>query len=163
MTETVSHIALKKINDDYYTGMPGVNLSIDDEGCLIIDAPMAIETPLITNDVVDLINDHQFIWKGRRDFVINSGGVKIHPEQLEQQITTVIERLKEVIVYSISDKVFGESVALLVKGEAVSPEEKELLKSELHKYHYPKLFTNLNEFKYKESGKLDRKATLLSL
>lgn len=163
MTETVSHIALKKITDDYYTGMPGVQLSIDDEGCLIIDAPMAIKTPLITNDVVELINNHQFIWKGRRDFVINSGGVKIHPEQLEQQVTTIIKRLKEVIIYSIPNNEFGESVALLIKGEAITPDEKDLLKSELQRYHYPKLFTNLNEFKYKESGKLDRKATLLSL
>src|SRR5690606_14177994 len=91
MTETVSHIAARHINSKKkkqedpvpFTVLPNVNITTDDRGCLVIEAPQLTDDTLVTNDVVDLITDKTFIWKGRIDNVINSGGIKLHPEEIE--------------------------------------------------------------------------------
>ncbi|MFM7856476.1 MAG: AMP-binding protein [Flammeovirgaceae bacterium] len=89
MTETLSHIALKKINgparSDYFKILPGVHIRQDERACLCITAPH-LQHEIITNDVVEMKNLEEFIWLGRVDNVINSGGIKIFPEATEQKI-----------------------------------------------------------------------------
>ena len=99
MTETLSHIALRRLNgpeaSDWYTPFDGVALSLTDEGCLVISAPAVHEGPLVTNDIAELSTSHSqlstlnsqlFRILGRRDNTICSGGLKIQAEQLERQL-----------------------------------------------------------------------------
>lgn len=84
MTETVSHVALRSLGDPVYRAIGPVRFECSEEGALRINAPHLGIADLQTNDAVELISPGAFKFLGRTDFVINSGGVKIHPEQLEQ-------------------------------------------------------------------------------
>lgn len=96
MTETVSHIALRSLNDpeasDLFRTLPGVEIEKDERECLVIGAPY-LEKKVITNDVVEIFSRNSFRWKGRYDNVINSGGIKISPEILERAIGKIFTRL----------------------------------------------------------------------
>ena len=75
MTETISHIAIKKIGAKQFTVLPNVTIAVDVRNCLVIEALELSKDKIITNDIVEILNLTQFILKGRYDNVINSGGV----------------------------------------------------------------------------------------
>ena len=84
MTETISHVAVRRINGFARSrrSIPcfaDVKFSMDERGCLVIHAPKLCESDLGTNDLVELISPISFKWLGRYDFVINGGGIKLHP------------------------------------------------------------------------------------
>src|SRR5690606_7297256 len=89
MTETVSHVALKLLNtpakQPYFEPLEGVDISIDDRGCLVISADY-LSDRIVTNDLVELGEAGQFTWLGRADNVINTGGIKVIPESLEARL-----------------------------------------------------------------------------
>ncbi|MDE7125058.1 MAG: AMP-binding protein, partial [Muribaculaceae bacterium] len=86
MTETCSHVALRPLGDSHFQAMPGISFGIDADNCLRISSGGYSWGTIQTNDVVDLAGPHHFIWRGRRDFVINSGGVKLYPEEIEKKL-----------------------------------------------------------------------------
>ncbi len=92
MTETLSHIALQKLNgknaQDFFEVLPGITITKDERGCLVINAPHISVDPVITNDLVELFGSSQFRWLGRVDTIINTGGVKVIPEKIEATIST---------------------------------------------------------------------------
>lgn len=92
MTETCSHVALKKVGTQYFEAMPGVTFTTDLRGCLVVNVPGMSIRHVVTNDVVDLVSSTKFDWIGRADFVINSGAVKVHPEQVEAQMRATLDR-----------------------------------------------------------------------
>ena len=100
MTETLSHIALRKLNlgqdntRSLYEPFEGVKLSQTELGALIIDAPLVCAEQLVTNDIVRFDEQGRFEVIGRLDNVINSGGVKIQIEEVE---TKLKERQTELI------------------------------------------------------------------
>ena len=85
MTETCSHVALKKLGDERFNALPGISFSIDSRGCLMISSSDMSFGVLTTNDIIELHNEKQFSWIGRYDNVINSGGIKIFPEEIEKR------------------------------------------------------------------------------
>lgn len=117
MTETCSHVALSSIYDDnqIFKAMPGINFSIDNSNCLIINARKYSFKTLKTNDIVELISPTSFKWIGRFDNVINSGGIKIHPELLEKEISKWIK--SPFYIIGISDKKWGEAPVIVFEGE----------------------------------------------
>ncbi|RZN82910.1 MAG: O-succinylbenzoic acid--CoA ligase [Winogradskyella sp.] len=170
MTETMTHVALKPLDtltqngEDFFKALPTVNFSQDERGCLIIDAPNLIETPLITNDVVDLKSDKEFKWLGRFDNVINSGGVKLFPEQIEDKLLPIIK--KRIIVSSQPDDKFGEVVILIVEtSDKISEELQHKIKNakSLHKYEIPKHIYTVDEFVLTSNGKVQRQKTIQSV
>lgn len=94
MTETLSHIALRRIDsahpDAPFYPLPGVKLSLNTEGTLCIDAPQVAAVPVQTNDLAAISDDGSFVILGRRDNVINSGGIKLLPESIEKKLSQVI-------------------------------------------------------------------------
>lgn len=111
MTETVSHIALKKLNSDpAYFALGEVGFEQDERGCLIIDAPHLQARRFVTNDMVRLHGNKRFEWLGRFDYVINSGGIKLFPELIEQKLVRSIPG--RFFITSRPDEVLGESVLL---------------------------------------------------
>ncbi|WP_440066196.1 AMP-binding protein [Tenacibaculum discolor] len=167
MTETITHIAVKKLNNvilndsekSHYKTLPNVQLSQDNRNCLIIDAPKVSEEKVVTNDVVHLISKTEFEWLGRYDNVINSGGVKLHPEKIEEKLSKVIPN--RFFVTGIPDQKLGEKLILLVEGEkndVISNEVRNLLG--LTKYEIPKEIYFVDKFIETETKKIQRKKTL---
>lgn len=164
MTETISHIAVRAINgsgrSEIYQALPGVRLRQDNDDCLIITAPKISDVPIETNDVVRLISDREFIYLGRLDNVINSGGVKIYPESLEKKLSNKIGI--PFFIASEKDPALGERVILIVEStESTSSIEESF--NALHPFERPKKIYSLPTFIYTETGKIKRHAILEQL
>ncbi|MGN1263924.1 MAG: AMP-binding protein [Prevotella sp.] len=117
MTETLSHIALRRLNgdtaDDYYTPFDSVNVSLDDDGCLLIDAPEVCAGQLSTNDRAEMAADgRRFRIIGRKDNVICSGGIKIQIEEVERMLKPHLPY--PFLITKLKDAKFGEAVAMLI-------------------------------------------------
>lgn len=163
MTETISHIALKKVGfhgeSDYQT-LPGVKIEAINQR-LKIQFPAIGIHELLTNDVVEITAPNRFKWIGRSDFVINSGGVKIHPEALEKQLETTINA--PFFITGISDDLLGEKCVLIVEGVENNLFTHKKRYAHLAKYSLPKEVYFLAQFVYTESGKINRGATLKTI
>lgn len=160
MTETITHIAVQDVRqEEWFTPLPGVTLRQDDRDCLVIEAPAIVDEPVVTNDVVDL-HHQRFRWLGRYDNVINTGGIKVHPEQVEKVLAPFIAQ--RFFIAGWPDEQLGQIVTLLVEGEAVDLDELRA-KAELPKFHFPRQQKVVAKFEETESGKVKRVATLQGL
>lgn len=151
MTETCTHVALRKLGEHHFKALQGVSFDINDEDCLIIHSPTAIASPLVTTDVVELISSQEFRWKGRLHNIINSGGIKIQVEELESKIAAIIRDTRFVIL-AIPDDKLGEKV-ILVSDKKI---DTTLLKKKLSAYECPKEYHVVSSFPETPTGKIDR-------
>jgi len=121
MTETLSHVAIKKINgikDDFFNTLNGVNIRLSDDHCLMIQSPTTNNEWIKTNDVVEIFNESSFELHGRIDNVINSGGVKIQLENIENISSSVLAKMdlnKPFFAFSLPDETFGERLILVIE------------------------------------------------
>lgn len=162
MSETLSHIALKQIypvvEENFHT-LNEIEISLDERGCLQIFAPNLNPELLITNDLVEIINGKEFRFLGRIDNVINSGGLKIYPEQLENLVKKEITN--EVAFLGIPDEKLGQKLVLVIEGEAGKNIHQELSTiSYPSKNHQPKEIIFLENFPRIPNGKVNRKELL---
>ncbi|MBE0422390.1 MAG: AMP-binding protein [Lutibacter sp.] len=166
MTETITHIAVKKLNviasgakQSYYKTLPNIKIAVDYRGCLVIDAPTISAEKVVTNDLVELISPTEFKWLGRIDNVINSGGIKLIPEQIEEKLAGIIEN--RFFVAGKKDAVLGEKLILICEG---IKNENLLNKIQclgtLSAYEIPKEIYFLEKFMETETNKIDRVKTL---
>ena len=157
MTETVSHIAVKNISQSstFFEVLPSVSIGVDARNCLTINAPHLVSTPIQTNDVVKLNSKTTFEWIGRFDTIINSGGIKIAPEQLEQQLEGFIE--ERFFITSQKENSLGETVVIVIERstpyETINFDILEPMKRPKHIYY-------VDTFKETISGKIKRQETL---
>lgn len=162
MSETLSHIALKQIYplaEEYFQTLNEVEISLDERGCLQIFAPNLNPELLITNDLVEIKNSKEFKFLGRIDNVINSGGLKIYPEQLENLVKKEIPN--EVAFLGIPDEKLGQKLVLVIEGEASENIHQELSTiSYPSKNHQPKEIIFLKDFPRIPNGKVNRKELL---
>ncbi|WP_353117233.1 AMP-binding protein [Myroides odoratus] len=152
MTETITHIAAKKIGTPYFEVLPHATIQTDERGCLVIDAPTVNPHPVVTNDLVRLISAKQFEWLGRFDHVINSGGVKLFPEQIEEKLATKIKA--RFFVGGKADDYFGTIVVLVIESQPYALAEDVF--DGLTKYERPKEIQFVDQFIETESGKVIR-------
>jgi len=156
MTETITHIALKKLNhSNHFVALPTVTFNKTPDNCLTILAPHISNTPLITNDKIELLSPTSFAWLGRKDNVINTGGIKIQAEELEFKISQVISDHRFFIT-TIKDEFLGEKIVLILEAEATFDVSKLPFKS-LDKYSIPKAIYTIPKFIETETGKIKRK------
>lgn len=158
MTETLGHIAFKKINGldktPYFQSFDDVYLSVDKRNCLgIYDMGTFIQT----NDIVHLISIHKFNWIGRFDNIINSGGIKILPEVIEKEISPFIPSHKRFLISSIPDKIFGEKIVLIIEGPFFSLKIPQSIFLGEKKFYKPKGIFFVKNFIENSFGKLKRK------
>ncbi len=161
MTETVSHIALREIGEtNTYTTLRGIGIQTLSNQHLMIKSKLTLDKWITTNDIVDLISGNEFIWLGRSDFIINSGGVKIHPEQLESQLGNLGLINTRFFFSSIPDPQLGEALVLYIEGE-----EQDLSQyiNQLAKYHQPKKVFFIPEFYETLTGKVDKKEVVKAI
>jgi O-succinylbenzoic acid--CoA ligase len=156
MTETITHIAVKKISNNYFSVLPNVTISTDDRNCLVIDVPRISNAKIVTNDVVNIISNSEFELLGRIDNVINSAGVKLFPEQIEIKLAHIIPT--RFFVIGIPDDQYGEQLALVVEGNSISFNDDFF--NDFLPYEKPKFIYFVPDFLETESGKIKRKETL---
>ncbi len=161
MTETLTHFALRPVDGstDFYTCLPGITISQDDRNCLVVNKNEILPDSLLTNDVIELLDESHFKWKGRFDNVINSGGVKIIPEADEKLIESLFGDTRFYLSSKSNDK-FGEEVVLVLESDPLSSTlEKECLEKMeilLPKYHAPKSIIFQSKFDETANGKIRR-------
>tara|TARA_A100000164_G_scaffold380074_1_gene426360 strand:+ start:2050 stop:3123 length:1074 start_codon:yes stop_codon:yes gene_type:complete len=116
MTETITHIAASKFTlpKKPFHALDGIYLKVNDEGCLIVDAPNITDELIHTNDLVEIHDEKTFTYLGRRDNIINSGGVKILPEIAEQKLSYHLQY--PFFLYGIPDEVLGQKLIMVVEG-----------------------------------------------
>ena len=170
MTETLSHIALRRINgaeaSEWYQPFDSVKISQTDEGCLVIDAPLVCAETLLTNDIVEIepyiynkVEKTRFRIKGRKDNVICSGGIKIQIEEVEEFLKPHLE--KPFMLAKKKDEKFGEIAVLLSEDKRIKKVEatiRRLLSD--HKYWIPREFLHVDHLPLTETGKPKRSILL---
>lgn len=157
MTETITHIAARKVGENVFSILPNVKIAQDDRGCLVITVPSISEDAIITNDLVEIIRENQFIFLGRIDNVVNSGGIKLIPEQIEAKLINKINN--RFFVTGVPDTTLGEKLILVIEGEKQEFENNFF--DVLDKYEKPKEIVFVPKFKENENGKLLRKPSLV--
>ena len=157
MTETLSHIALRRLSgpeaSEWYTPFPSVSVSLNDEGCLVIDAPEVCAERLVTNDIAELTTQRGFRILGRKDNVICSGGIKIQAEEVEKLLR---QHLREpYLISKRPDEKFGEVVVLLTEGDV--EEARQVCERVLPKYHQPRAYVHVDQIPLTETKKPARR------
>lgn len=166
MSETLSHIALKQIypvQEPYFTVLKDVEITTDRRGCLKVFAPKLNPDALQTNDLVEIANAKQFRFLGRIDNVINSGGAKIFPEELEALAKKEIPN--ELVFIGLADELLGQRLVAVVEG-SFSENLKQTINSleYVKSFHKPKEIIFIAQIPRTPNGKVDRRAlkTLLN-
>lgn len=172
MTETCSHIAAKRLNPTkkkksvrYFKLLPNVSIGQDERGCLIIKAPNVLDEEIVTNDVVEIVTYKKFLWKGRYDNVINSGGIKLYPEEIERKLNKVLDR--RFFITSMPDDSLGEKLVLFVEADFSEETLSDLQMvvndlNSLDKYEKPRKIYLIEKFEETPNGKIHREHTVKS-
>ena len=176
MTETITHIAVKKLNNfglpkgnatnnTCYKTLPNTTIYKDERNCLVIKNTSISDKVIFTNDVVALISDTQFKWLGRFDNVINSGGIKLYPEKIEADLSKIIRQ--RFFVAGIKDEKLGEKLVLLIESagdksiKLTDQLNSEMKNSKLFsKFEIPKEIHFIDRFAETETKKIQRKKTM---
>lgn len=160
MTETLSHVALRELTaaEGHYTCLPGITVTEGKRGNLVIHAPDIADAAVETNDAAKMLTPDTFEWLGRLDFVINSGGVKIHPEVVEEKLAPFLN--VPFFVHHRPDVELGQAVILVLEGNEITHVLPTQALEKLHPYERPKDVYTVPEFNYTETGKIKRSETI---
>ncbi|MBQ9357810.1 MAG: AMP-binding protein [Prevotella sp.] len=159
MTETLSHIALRRLNGpeatEWYTPLEGVSVSLNSDDCLVVNAPAVCPVPLVTNDIAQL-RDGTFRILGRRDNVVCSGGMKIQIEEVERLLRPHLAI--PFMITKAQDKKLGEQVVLLAEDENAEADSLlALCRQVLPKYYVPRSVVAVSRLPMTATGKPARK------
>ena len=176
MTETLSHIALRRLNgeeaSEWYQPFDSVGVSLNSDGCLVIDAPLVCSEPLVTNDIAEIkqqeTSSHSsdasssskvsfphvlFRIKGRKDNVICSGGIKIQIEEVENLLRQHLDA--SFLLAKKKDEKFGE-IAVLVTESGDLEGVEAICRQVLPKYWVPRQYLHFDQLPMTETGKPKR-------
>ncbi len=159
MTETLSHIALRRLNgpeaSEWYTPFDSMNIRQGKDGCLIIDAPLVAEELVVTHDIVEIAPDgRRFKILGRKDNVICSGGIKIQIEEVERLLKPHLTL--PFMVSKKKDSLLGEAVALLTEDDDIA-QVRTVCKKILTQYWQPRYYLHVEHLPMTKTGKPARK------
>ena len=169
MTETITHVAIKPLNtsaglnpeSDFYQTLSNINISSNDRDCLVIDAPKISEQIIVTNDIVEIFSDNKFKWLGRFDNIINSGGIKLIPEQIERKLNKIVSQ--RFFISGLPDEILGKKIVLIIEGVIQDQDNLKFQISNLksiHKYEIPKEVYFIDRFEETKTKKIQRNKTL---
>lgn len=160
MTETISHVAVRRAgfhDEEIFTAIGSTTFS-ETSGQLIINSPLLKNQSITTNDCIQLIDNKHFKFTGRSDFAINSGGVKIHPEEVENKLNSIIPL--PFFISGLKDNYLGEKVILCIESSEIIPLTKSIMMKLISSYECPKEVYFLPKFEMTESGKINRLKTI---
>lgn len=172
MTETISHVALRPLNgakaSQSFTALEGVEISTDECGCLVIASPTTQYKHLITNDIVNIsVDKKSFVWIGRADNVINSGGIKVQAETVEKILQEALQHIGltcDCFVGSLPEARLGENITAFLELNSLGTNQeltiKQYLSSHLNQYQVPKKIVAIEHFQRTQTLKIARKETI---
>lgn len=174
MTETASHIALRRLNgtdaNDYYQVLDDIQIGMDKRGCLTIKGDVTKNELLSTNDIVELLTPTRFRWIGRADNTINTGGVKVQIETVEVAIAAALAETEASPTFFVAaqpDELLGEKIVLILEGQPLGETQETQLFERLHsllsKYEVPKEVVYSPAFTLTATGKVSRQLTMRKL
>jgi O-succinylbenzoic acid--CoA ligase len=177
MTETVSHIALRRLNgsqaSDWFQPLDGVEISLGPQDCLVVKSILTGDRPLLTNDRIKLGPNGSFRWLGRLDNVINSGGFKVQAEKVEQALEQLLPHYpllagRRCCVGPLPHPQWTQAVVAVIEGSPLAPAVTaelctRLRQGGLHHYEVPRYFYFRPRLLETPTGKLDRRANLAGL
>jgi O-succinylbenzoic acid--CoA ligase len=161
MTETITHVAVRKLNPPgesiHYQALPRITFVIDRRDCLVIEAPNLVAEKVITNDIVKLKNEKEFRFIGRYDNIINSGGIKLIPEEIEAKLDPFIHQ--RFIIAGLPDEKLGQKLVVIIEGKESETLDLQSLikKSGLTKIEIPRQIIFSSRFPLTENGKIIRR------
>ena len=169
MTETISHIGLKRLNgnkaEKNFTTLGDCQLKTDSRGCLVINGKITQNQDIVTNDLVEIFSENEFLWLGRIDNVINSAGIKFQTETLESKIKECIS--ENYFITGIPCNTLGEKISLWIENSEktkINQNQKkailENLNKKLSKYEKIRELFFVNKFEYTPTDKIQRKKTV---
>ncbi len=170
MTETISHIAMKRLSganatDVFETTDENIILGQDDRDCLVIIAHHLADQPVVTNDIVEFIDERHFRWLGRVDNVVNSGGIKLFPEALEQKVQHLLSQ--RFFMAGVPDVQLGQKLIMVIEGPALNHPQLEQLRNHLQtiltRYELPRNIYSVTRLEETATHKVNRLATLKKL
>lgn len=160
MTETLTHVAVRKVSPEsepFFRCLPGISIEIGKGETLVLHGDR-FPSPLETTDCVERIDEKHFRWLGRADFTLNSGGVKVQPEQVEAALEEYIDR--PFVVAGEPDDILGTRVVLIMEGEPLHPSAEESLMNQIGQvlpaYERPKRILYMTELPRTTNGKIAR-------
>jgi o-succinylbenzoate synthase len=161
MTETLSHIALRRLNgparSETYRPVNNVNISLSEDETLTIDAPLICPETIVTNDIAHILPDGSFEILGRKDNIINSGGIKLQTEQIERKLAQILD--VPFCITSVPDPKLGEKVVLLIESKEIPGQALQTkISCRLDIYENPKQIIVVDKIPMTPNGKIDRKA-----
>jgi O-succinylbenzoic acid--CoA ligase len=162
MAETLTHFAVKRINgpnaDAAYQSLEGVRIRQDENGCLQALVPWISSDYIATRDIVEILDENSFVWKGRLDNLINSGGIKISPEAIEAKLAEYIS--PPFFISALPDPMLGQKVVLFVESAAVNDQWYAAFDRLLEKYEKPREIHSIPKFAYTTSDKINRRQSV---
>lgn len=151
MTETVSHFALREVRQPFFECIGDIEVISSPDSKLQIKGTLTDHQVLEVNDLIEPITPQKFKWIGRADFIINTGGIKVNPEEVEFKLRPQIE--SSFFISSLPDSKFGNKLILIVEGK---PNSQEIDFSFLEPYKKPKEVYFIEKFQVTKSGKIER-------
>lgn len=143
MSETYTHFAVRRINsaghEVNFRILEGAKVGTDPRGCATVNIPGITEGEVVSNDLIEMKDHNSFVWLGRIDNVINSGGIKIIPEVLEEKIRRMIDQ--ELVITGIPDDKLGKKIVLVVESDSKDlpiDEWMRLLRARLRDHEIPR-------------------------
>lgn len=169
MTETVTHVAIRQVSENTgpfpFEFLNGIQHELNEQNCLRLKGLTTNNQWVQTNDIVSYVGENSFLLMGRLDNVINSGGVKLHPELIETKISEIFTRQKltnAFFCFGKTDEFLGKKLVLFVEGN-ISIDLKSFLAAELPKFEVPKEIIEVEQFVRTESNKINRSKTAQSI
>lgn len=161
-TETISHVALRQLHPNasaHYKAMHGVSFSLTKQNCLVIDAPQIEVFKLETNDLVELLDQETFLWIGRHDNVVLSGGLKLYPEEIELKLNFSFPYFLD----KEKDSALGERLILIMEEANFDATVSNLLKEKLSGVERPKAIYLVSALLFTETNKIQRQNSRANL
>lgn len=170
MTETISHVALRRLNgpqkQNHFQCLPGITADLDDRGCLLLSVPY-LSDKIVTNDLAEIISPRSFRWRGRFDNIINTGGIKVSPEKVEDVIAKFLittGHTYRFFVHGVDDRQLGLRIVLVIEANILDEQFLKSLQSSLAAalppYEIPKEAVLVSKFSETENGKINRLQTV---
>lgn len=170
MTETATHVAMRRIAGNSarrprFVPLPGIKISLGPDSSIHIKDEDVV---VLTTDLAKMHPDGSFEIIGRKDDMINTGGIKVLPQEIEKAIQDFINPYVEAFyISSVPDIVWTSRLILVAVPKAGSDP------TELHKFlskiiqeipfdiiekkKLPKEVRIIEELPRTQSGKLNRR------
>lgn len=136
MTETASHVALRPVTDPESMFIPLKGIRVSRQGSrLAID--ISGWKRFVTNDIAEFDADGHFRILGRADNVIMTGGLKVHPEQVEACLQPYFDF--DFIITFRPDPLWGQKVVMMAENAVMSDDcILEICREHLERHEVPK-------------------------